>query len=180
VKLNVWALRDEMSAVRLGDCENVQDYASKIRGYVNDFKLCNDSSTGRVTIPKSEHSNYLMQGIPKDNDPRIFTQLMYDKINTLADKLEEIVTKMMAHKARLQTNDDLLVAARFSMMRMKSKMWNSTPTRKSRKAHDSSSETDGSTSESEKHHSWHTQECYRCYKVGHIVQYGPSTAPVVS
>ena len=48
VKLNVWALRDEMSAVRLGDCENVQDYASKIQGYVNDFNLCADSdcSTG--------------------------------------------------------------------------------------------------------------------------------------
>jgi len=60
VKLNVLALRDEMSAVKLRDCENVQVYASKIQGYVNDFNLYADSSTGSSTMPKSEHSYYLM------------------------------------------------------------------------------------------------------------------------
>ena len=30
VQLNVWALQDEMSAVKLRDCENVQEFASKI------------------------------------------------------------------------------------------------------------------------------------------------------
>ena len=58
MKLNVWALRDEMSAVRLSDCENVQEYASKIESYVNDFNLCantDSSSTGSGTLPKSEH-----------------------------------------------------------------------------------------------------------------------------
>jgi hypothetical protein len=97
VKLNVWALRDEMSAVKLRDCKNVQEYASKIQGYVNDFNLCAESSTG--TMPKSEHSYDLMQGILKDDDWRFFTQLMYHKIDTLADKPEEIETKMRAHEA---------------------------------------------------------------------------------
>jgi len=50
VKLNVCDLRDEMSAVKLRDGENVQKYASKIQGYVNDFNLCAESSTG--TMPK--------------------------------------------------------------------------------------------------------------------------------
>jgi len=40
VKLIEWALQDEMSSVRLGDCENVQNYASKIQGYMNNFNLC--------------------------------------------------------------------------------------------------------------------------------------------
>jgi len=53
---------------------------------VNDFNLCVESSTG--TMPKSKHSYYLMQGIPKDDDWRFFTQLMYDKIDTLANKPE--------------------------------------------------------------------------------------------
>ena len=97
VKLNVWALRDEMSAVKLSNCENVQQYASKIQGYVNDFNLCAENLTG--TMPKSEHSYSLIQGIPKDDDWRFFTQLMYDRIDTLADKPEEIVTKMKAHEA---------------------------------------------------------------------------------
>jgi hypothetical protein len=42
-----------------------------------------------------------MQDIPKDNDWRVFTQLMYDKIDTLADKREEVITKMKAHEAQL-------------------------------------------------------------------------------
>jgi hypothetical protein len=53
---------------------------------VNDFNLCVESSTGTMT--KSKHSYYLMQGIPKNDDWRVFTQLMYDKIDTLANKPE--------------------------------------------------------------------------------------------
>jgi len=78
VKLNVWALRDEMSAVILSDCENVQEYASKILSYLNGFNLCADldSSTGSGTMPKSEHTYYLIKGVPKDDDWRFFTQVM--------------------------------------------------------------------------------------------------------
>jgi len=176
VKLNVWALRDEMSAVKLRDCENVQEYASKIQGYANDINLCAESSTD--TMPKSEHSYYLMQGIPKDDDWRVFTQLMYDKIDTLADKPEEIVTKTKAHEARLQKEDNSEVAAMFSKLQTKSDRRKQS--RKSRKTRDSGSESDGSSSESEKHRRRHTQECYRCQKVGHIARYCPSTAPVES
>jgi len=178
VKLNVWALRHEMSALKLSDCENVQEYASKIQGYVNDFNLCAESSTG--TMPKSEHSYYLMQGIPKDDDWRFFTPLMYDKIDTLADKPEEVVTKMKAHEARLQKEDDSEVAAMFSKLRTKSEKRKSKQTRKSRESRDSGSEGDGSSSESEKHRRRHTEECYRCHKIGHIARYCPGTAPLES
>jgi len=178
LKLNVWALRDEMSAVKLRDCENVQEYASKIQGYVNDFNLCADSLTGSGTMPKSEPSNYLMQGIPKDANWRFFTQLMYDKINTLADKPVEVSMKMQAHEARQQQEVDLesieLLAQ--ANTRTKSEKRNS----KSWKSHDGGSGSDGNSSESEKHRCRHTQECYRCHKVGHTAQYCPSTAPVES
>jgi hypothetical protein len=39
VKLYEWALQDEMEVVRLSDCENVQEYASKIQGQVKGFNL---------------------------------------------------------------------------------------------------------------------------------------------
>jgi len=179
VKLNVWALRDEMSAVRLSDCENVQEYASKIQSYVNDFNLCADtdsSSTGSGTMPKSEHTYYLMKGVPKDDDLRVFTQLMYDKIDTLADKPEVVIVKMKAHEARLQKDDDSEVAAMLSKLRTKCEKRNSKHSRKSQKSRGSGSESDGSSSESEKHRRRHTQECYRCHKVGHIAWYCRSTA----
>jgi hypothetical protein len=178
VKFNVWALRDEMSAVKLSNSENVQEYASKIQGHVNDFNLCADSSTGSGTMPKSKHSYYLMQGIPKNDDWRFFTQLMYDKIDTLADKLEEIVTKTKSHEARLPKDDHSEVAAMFSKPRTNSDKRRQT--QKSRKSRDSGSESDGSSSKSEKHRRRRTQECYRCHKVGHIARYCPSTAPVES
>jgi len=178
VKLNVWALRDKMSAVKSSNCENVQEYASKIQCYVNDFNLCAESSTG--TMPKSEHSYYLMQGIPKNDDWRFFTQLMYDKIDTLADKQEEIVSKMKADEARLQKDNDSEVAAMFSKLRTKNEQRNSKHSRKSQKSRGSGSESDGGSSESEKHRRRHTQECYRCHKVGHIARYCPGTAPVES
>jgi hypothetical protein len=54
----------------------------------------------------SKHSSYQRKGIPKDDDWRVFTQLMYDKIDTLANKQEENGTKMRAYKARLQKDDD--------------------------------------------------------------------------
>ena len=57
-----------MTAVKLRDCENVQEYASKIQWYVNDFNLCTECSIS--TMPKSEHSYYLTRGIPKDDDSR--------------------------------------------------------------------------------------------------------------
>jgi len=71
VKLNEWALRDEMLAVMLSDCKNVQEYASKIQEYVKSFNHWAESSTS--TMPKCEHCYYLMQGLPKDDNWRFFT-----------------------------------------------------------------------------------------------------------
>jgi hypothetical protein len=98
VRRNVWALHDKMSAVKLSNCENVQEYASRIQGYVNNFNIGEESSTG--TMPMSEHSYYLILGIPKDDDWKVVPQLMYNKIATMADKPEEVSVKVKAHEAR--------------------------------------------------------------------------------
>jgi len=145
VKLIEWALQDEMSAVRLGDCENVQNYASKIQGYMNNFNLCanSGSSTGwGGTMPMSNHTYILMKGVPKDDDWRFFTKLMYDKINTLADTPEEVVTKMKAQEGRSQKEDDSEVAVMFSNWWTKREKHKSKQIRKSRMSHDTDSERD--------------------------------------
>jgi hypothetical protein len=136
-------------------------------------------------MPRSEHSYYLMQGIPKDNNWRFFTQLMYDQIDTLADKPEEVVPKMRAHEARLQKEDNLVVAVMFSNLWTKSEKRKLKHTWMSRKTRGSSSESDDRSSDNKKHASrrtnWrNTQECYRCHMKGHIARYCPSTAPVES
>jgi len=146
---------------------------------VNDFNLCGESSTG--TMPKSEHSYYLMQGTPEDDGGRLFSQLIYDKIDTLADKPEEVIMKMNAHEARQQQDVDLgsIEPLALAKTQTKSVKRNSKHSGKSQKSRDSGSESDGSScSESEKHRrrNWKdTQEFYRCHNVGQIARYCPST-----
>jgi hypothetical protein len=104
-------------------------------------------------------------------------QSMYDKIDTLADKPEKIVTKMNTQNAQFQKEDDSEVAARFSNLQTKRERCKQS--RKLRKTHPSGNESEGHSSEHKKHHrrSWRdTQECYRCHKVGHFEQYYPSSA----
>jgi len=94
------------------------------------------------------------------------------------DKIEKVITKMKAHEAWLQKEDDSEVAVMFSKLRTESHK-----RKQSRKTRDrNGSEGDGSSSEDEKHASRRTnwrdiQVCYRCHKIGHIAQYCPSTAP---
>jgi hypothetical protein len=126
-------------------------------------------------MPNREHSYYQMKGILKDEDWRFFTQLMYDKIDTLANKLEEVIIKMKAHTVRQHQEVDLesIELLALSATRIKSLKGNSKHSRNSQKSRDSGIQSDGSSSENEKQASrrtnWKdTEEGYRCYMVGHI------------
>jgi hypothetical protein len=87
-------------------------------------------------MTKSEHSYYLMKGEPKDNDSRVFTPAMYDKINTLADKPIEIVMTMKAQEAQHQQEVDLEIIKLLALgkTQRQSEKWNSQMTRQSRKS----------------------------------------------
>jgi len=151
-----------------------------IQSYVNGINLCadTDSSTGSGTIPKSDHSNNLINGVPEDDVCRGFTQLICDKIDTIANEPEEDIVKKKTHQGQRQKNDDSEVAAMFSMFRMKNQKRNSMHSQKSQKSRVIDSESNGSCYESEKHRRRHTQQCYRHHEVGHIPRYCRSTAPV--
>jgi hypothetical protein len=91
-----------MSALKWNDCENVPDYPGMIQGYMNNLNFGADSATGSTMMPKSEHTYYAMTGVPNDDIWRLFTQLIYNRIDKLADKPEEVIMKMKAHEARLK------------------------------------------------------------------------------
>jgi hypothetical protein len=134
-------------------------------------------------MPKSEHTYYLMKCVPKDDDWTFFTELMYNQINTVADKPEEIVTKITAHEARQQQEVDLERLKLFPLAKTwtQSEKWSSKNSRMSRKSRDSGCESESNNSDDEKkHRRRQTQECYRCLKVGHNARYCLSTAPVES
>jgi len=48
-------------------------------------------------MPKYNNTYNWMQGIPNEDFWRIVTQLIYDTMDTQANKPEEIVMKMKAH-----------------------------------------------------------------------------------
>jgi hypothetical protein len=114
-----------------------------------------------------------------DDDLRVFTQLMYDKINTMADNPEQIVTKMNAHEAQYsqEVTFESIKLLPLAMTQGKSEKQISKQTWKSRS---SGSESDRSSLESEKHRRSHTHEWYRYHQTGHIAWYCPSTALVES
>jgi hypothetical protein len=108
--------------------------------------------------------------------------LMYDKIEMLANNPEEVIMKMKAHEAGQQQEVNL---ERIELLPL-AKTWTKRKKRSSKhswkpwKSRDSGSESDGSSSESEKYRHRRTQDCYRCHQVEHIARYCPSTAVVES
>jgi hypothetical protein len=118
-----------------------------------------------------------MKGVPNDDHWRLFTQLMNDNIATLADQLEEAGGKSEAHNVQLQKDDGSEDTAMFQTLWTKSEKRNSRQTWNFQNSRDHDSGSNGSILESEKHRRRHTQECYRCHKVGHTAQYCPSTTP---
>jgi hypothetical protein len=87
-----------------------------------------------------------MTGVPKDDDWRFCIQLMYDTIDTLADKPEWIVVKMEAQEARHQHEVDLDSIELLALAKTptESKKRSSKFFWKSRMSCDSGSESDGS------------------------------------
>jgi hypothetical protein len=109
---------------------------------------------------------------------------MYDTIGTLADKPEETVTNMNAHKARQQQEVVLKSIELLALAKTRTQSENrNSKTRMSKISRGSGSKSDCSSSESGKlrRRNWKdTQEYYRCHQMGHIAWYGSSTTPVES
>jgi hypothetical protein len=129
--------------------------------------------------PRSQHIYYLMKGVPKDDNSRVFTQWIYNKIDVLADKPNSVVTKWGAQAALRHQEEDSQLAAIFSKLQRICVKCNSMYSWNSQKSRDSGTESESNNSYNEKkHHHKQTQEFYRCHTVGHIAQYCPSTALV--
>lgn len=146
-----------MSASRVGDRKHVLKYLSKIESYVNDFNDCADtdgSYTCTYTMPNSKHIQYLMIGVLKDDHWRVFIEMMYDMIHTLANMPKEVATKMNAHTLQFQKVDNSEAAATNSKLPIKSHK--QSQTRQSQKALDNGIKTNGCCLEDDKHAYRHT------------------------
>lgn len=134
-----------------------------------------------VRCPISEQFQYLMMSLLKDDDWRVFTEMMYDMIDTLANIPKEVVAKMNAHKVQFQKEDNSeVIAMNFTLQ---TKSYRQSETQQSLKMLDRGSETNRSCSDDDKHafcrnNLRDTLELNRCHLVGHIPRYSPNIVQV--
>jgi hypothetical protein len=118
LKLDIFEIREDLWSIKLQDCGDVDNYASRIDRKVKDYNLCAGPSTTDTdadaysgkTIAKmseQEHIFYLLGGIPRNEEWNIFLELMMDKNATMTATPDEIVTKLVEKEAAIKGENGL-------------------------------------------------------------------------
>jgi len=119
LKLNIFEIREDHWSIKLQDCGDVDNYASRIDTTVKDYNLCAGPSTTDTdptdkhpakTIAKmSEHKHifYLLRAIPRNDKWKVFLELMMDKNATMPATPNEIVTKLVEKEPAIKRENGL-------------------------------------------------------------------------
>jgi hypothetical protein len=121
LKLNIFEIREHLSSIKLQDCGDVNNSRSQIDLKVKDYNLCTrptapltiDTDSDKVTaktIPKmseQEHIFYLLCGIPRNHEWKVFLELIMDKHATMNATPGEIVTKFVEMEAAMKSENGL-------------------------------------------------------------------------
>jgi hypothetical protein len=93
LKLNIFEIREDIWSIKLQDGRDVDNYASRIDRKVKDYNLCagppapsttdtatdTDSAKTIAKMSEQEHIFYLLRRIPRNNEWKVFRELMMDK-----------------------------------------------------------------------------------------------------
>jgi hypothetical protein len=122
LKLNIFEIREDLWSIKLQDCPVVDNYASRIDPKVKDYDLCTgltapsttdavatdtDSAKTITKMSKQKHIFYLLCGIPKNNEWKVFLELMMDKNATITATPDEIITKLVEKEAAIKRENGL-------------------------------------------------------------------------
>jgi len=110
--LNIFEISEDIGSIKLPDCGDVDNYASRVDRKVNDNNLGTGPSTAdtdadrdtAMTIAKmseQEHIFYLLRGIPTNDEGKVFLELMMDRNATMTTTPNEIVTKLVQTDAAI-------------------------------------------------------------------------------
>jgi hypothetical protein len=142
LELNIFEIREDLWSIKLQDCRDVDNYASRIDRNVKDYNLCagptaistagtdaadTDTDANAKTIVKmseQEHIFYLLRGIPRNEEWKVFLELMLDKNATMTATHDEIVTKLVEKEAAIKREkglapEDLLFARKVMVIAVK-------------------------------------------------------------
>jgi hypothetical protein len=109
-------------SIKLKDCGDVDNYASRIDRKVKDYNLCAGPTTPSTTdtdaadtdsaktiakMSEQEHIFCLLRGIPRNNKWKVFLELMMDKNATMTATPNEIVTMLVEKEAAIKRENGL-------------------------------------------------------------------------
>ena len=123
LELNVFDIREDLYNMKLEGSGSMDSYAFAVNQKVNDYNLCaspgikgpesTQAAAGTASmeaIPKmsqQEHVFYLLRGLPRNDDWKVFIEIMRDKDGTISMKPEEVVTKLLAQEAAIERDRGL-------------------------------------------------------------------------
>jgi hypothetical protein len=122
LKLNILEIREDFWSTKLQDCRDVDNYASRIDQIVKDYNLCAGPTTPSTTdtdtpdtdsaktiakMSMQERIIYLLRGIPRNDEWKVFLELMMDKSATKTAMPHEVVTKLVQTIAAIQRENGL-------------------------------------------------------------------------
>jgi hypothetical protein len=136
LKHNFFQIREDLWSIKLLDYRDVDNYTSRIDGKVKDYNLSAGPTTPLTTdtdaadpdsaktiakMSEQEHICYLLCGMPRKNEWKVFLVLMMDKNATMPATLDEIVTKLIEKNTAI-TRENWLApeAVLFTIMDSKS------------------------------------------------------------
>ena len=125
LKLNIFESREDLWSIKLQDCGDVDNYASRIDRKIKDYNLCaaptapsttdTDANTDTAkTIAKmgeQEHIFCLLRGIPRNDEWKVFLELIIVKNATMTTTPDEIVTKLVEKEAAIKRENGLVPEA---------------------------------------------------------------------
>jgi hypothetical protein len=116
LKLNIFEIREDLWSSKLTECRDVDNHASRIDRKVKDYNLYAGSSTTDTdadpakTIAKmseQDHIFHLLCGIPRNEEWKVFIELIIDKNAMMTANPDEIVTKLIQKDAAIKREKGL-------------------------------------------------------------------------
>ena len=118
LKLNIIKIRENLCSIKLEHFGDVDDYASRIDRKVNDYNRCAGPSTSdtyanmdaaksMAKMSEQEYIFYLLRRITRNNEWKVFLELLMDKNATMTATPNEIVTKLVEKEAAIKRENGL-------------------------------------------------------------------------
>jgi len=120
LKLNIIEIREDLWSFKLQHCGDVDNYAPRIDQKVKGSNLCagptttntdaTDADASAKTIAKmskQEHIFFLLCGIPRNDEWKVFLELMMDKNATITATPDEIITTLVEKEAAIKRENGL-------------------------------------------------------------------------